>query len=53
MLKVFGNYYSDNKENFNEVKKVLEEGGFQIAYNSPYNATIIKEVADESEDTES
>ena len=53
MLVVYGNIYSDNDEHFNELKQLLTNNGFQIAYNSPYNATIIKEVADESEDTES
>ena len=53
MLVVYGNVYSDNDEHFNELKSLLTENGYQIAYNSPYNATIIKEVVDEHEDTES
>lgn len=53
MLVVYGNIYSDNEEHFNEIKTALEDKGFQIAYNSSYNATIIKEVVDEHEDTES
>lgn len=53
MLVVFGNIYSDNEEHFNEIKTLLEDNGYQIAYNSSYNATIIKEVVDEHEDTES
>ena len=47
MLVVFGNIYSDNEEHFNEIKTLLEDNGYQIAYNSSYNATIIKEVNDE------
>lgn len=53
MLIVFGNFYSDDNEHFNDIKNVLENNGYQIAYNSSYNATIIKEVVDEHEDTES
>lgn len=53
MLVVYGNIYSDNETHFNAIKDVLETNGFQIAYNSSYNATIIKEVVDEHEDTES
>lgn len=53
MLVVYGNIYSDNETHFNAIKDVLEANGFQIAYNSSYNATIIKEVVDEHEDTES
>lgn len=53
MLVVYGNIYSDNETHFNAIKDVLEANGFQIAYNSSYNATIIKEELDEHEDTES
>jgi hypothetical protein len=53
MLVVYGNIYSDNDEHFNELKNLLTSNGYQIAYNSSYNATIIKEVVDEHEDTES
>lgn len=53
MLVVYGNIYSDNETHFNAIKDVLESNGFQIAYNSSYNATIIKEELDEHEDTES
>ncbi len=53
MLVVYGNIYSDNETHFNAIKNVLEANGFQIAYNSSYNATIIKEELDEHEDTES
>lgn len=52
MLKVFGHIYSDKAENFKEVAKVLEDAGYELAYEYPTNATIIKEVADEPENTE-
>lgn len=51
MLRVFGHFYSDNKENFDAIASVLEEAGYQIAYDYPTNATIIKEIVDEQEDT--
>ena len=53
MLKVIGHIYSDNKENFDELVGVLKNAGFNIAYDSQTNATIIKEVVHEHEDTES
>ena len=51
MLKVFGHIYSDNKEKFDEVADVLINAGFELAFDFENNATIIKEVEDESEDT--
>lgn len=44
MLKVYGNAYSDNADNFKEVVKALEAGGFQVAYNFENSGTIIKDV---------
>ena len=52
MLKVFGHIYSDNKEKFNEVAEVLIHAGYDLAFDFENNATIIKEVEDESEDTQ-
>lgn len=49
MLKVCGQIFSDKQEEFNAIVAVLEDAGYQIAYNYPTNATIIKEVVDESE----
>ncbi len=50
MLKVYGSAYSDKKENFEEIVKVLEAGGFEIAYNFENSGTIIKEVTNFAED---
>ena len=47
MLKVFGHIYSDNSEDFMKLITVLKEAGYEIAYDYPTNATIIKEVEDE------
>lgn len=52
MLKVIGHIYSDNADNFKELTNVLENAGYEIAYDYQTNATIIKEVNDESEDQE-
>lgn len=51
MLKVYGHIYSDSKERFDEVTSALSKQGFEIAYDSDTNATIIKEVEDEQEDS--
>lgn len=45
MLKVYGNAYSDNKENFKEIAKALENGGFELAYQYENSAVILKEVS--------
>lgn len=50
MLKVYGTAYSDKKENFDEIVKVLEAGGFEVAYNFENSGTIIKEVRTLNED---
>ena len=47
MLKVFGHIYSDNSEDFRQLVNVLEQAGYEVAYDYPTNATIIKEVEDE------
>jgi hypothetical protein len=52
MLKVYGNAYADNKENFDEIVKALEAGGFTIAYNYENSGIIEKEVTSLNEDTE-
>ena len=44
MLKVYGNVYSDRKEQFDEIVRVLENGGFEIAYNYDNNGIVMKEV---------
>ena len=55
MLKVFGTLYGNVKEDFDAMVKALTNDGFQIAYQSETNGTVIKEVQtlDESENTES
>lgn len=56
MLKVYGNAYSDNKENFKEIVDALEREGFEIAYSYENSGIIMKEVQslnDESENQES
>ena len=47
MLKVFGHIYSDNAEDFNTLITALEKEGYEVAYDYPTNATIIKEVENE------
>ena len=49
MLKVFGHIYSDNTEDFNRLVNDLIKEGYQIAYDYPTNATIIKEVEESDE----
>lgn len=44
MLKVFGNMYSGSKEDLNAIVSALENDGFEIAYVSDLNVTIIKNV---------
>jgi len=46
MLKVYGNIYSQNKEDFNILVQALENDGFQVALINETNGTIIKEVPD-------
>ena len=52
MLKVYGNAYADNKENFDEIVKALENAGFEIAYNYENSGIIMKEVASLNENEE-
>ena len=44
MLKVYGNAYSDKEDQFKEIVKALEDGGFEIAYNYENSGIIMKEV---------
>lgn len=44
MLKVIGNLYSDTKDEFEEIATTLKNAGYQIAYISDRNGTVIKEV---------
>ena len=44
MLKVYGNAYSDKEEQFKEIVKALENGGFEVAYNYDNSGIIMKEV---------
>jgi len=55
MLKVYGNLYGNVKEDFDALVSALTREGFEIAYQSETNGTVIKEVQtlDESENTES
>ena len=52
MLKVFGNIYSQSKEDFDTLVQCLANDGFQVALLNETNGTIIKEVADLSEEPE-
>ena len=53
MLKNYGQIYSSVKEDFDAMAASLAKDGFQIAYMTPTNGTVVKEVPDlESEDTE-
>lgn len=47
---VFAHVYSDKEDRLNEVISDLEKVGYEIAYDTVMNATIIKEVDDEQED---
>ena len=51
MLKVMGKMYSDTEDNFKELVKVLEDNGYEVAYDFKTSVTIIKEVNDEFEDS--
>ena len=56
MLKVYGNLYSDKKEEFDEIVRVLENNGFIVAYNYENSGIIEKEVQSlngDDEDAES
>lgn len=49
MLKVFAHLYAETEEKMQTVAGALINEGYEIAYDSPNNATIIKEVPDEQE----
>ena len=55
MLKVIGSVYGNSIEGLEEIKAALEKGGFEVAYVTESQGTIIKEVESlhESEDKES
>lgn len=44
MLKVFGGVYANTKEDFEVLKRAIEDNGFEIAYSSETSGTIIKDV---------
>lgn len=52
MLKNYGQIYSGSKDDFIVMAAALEKEGFEIAYTTETNGTVIKEVASlaESED---
>ena len=52
MLKVFGNIYSQNRDDFAILVQALQNDGFQIALLNETNGTIIKEVQDQDEEPE-
>lgn len=43
MLKNYGSFYVNFKEDYNAVKKALENDGFIIAYNNETSGTILKD----------
>ena len=50
MLSVIGHIYSDSIEKVRELVGILEADGLIIAYDSPTNATVIKEVEEVAAD---
>ena len=51
MFIVLGQLYGETKEKFDEMASALKGNGYQLAYRSETNAEILKEVADEQEDS--
>lgn len=51
MLKIIGHFYSDNEENFAELETALTESGYTLAFYSPLNAEVLKEVDSLTDDT--
>ena len=51
MLKVYGHIYSDSEDKLKEVVSALAREGYEVAYETVNNVTIIKEVEDEQEDS--
>ena len=45
MLKIYGQIYSNSKEDFDVLTNELRDNGFDIAYQSETNGTVVKEVA--------
>lgn len=48
---VFAHIYSDKEDRLNEVISDLEKAGYEVAYDTMMNVTIIKEVEDEQENS--
>ena len=44
MLKIYGQIYSNSKEDFDVLTNALRDNGFDIAYQSETNGTVVKEV---------
>lgn len=44
MLKIYGQIYSSSKEDFDVLTNALRDNGFDIAYQSETNGTVVKEV---------
>lgn len=51
MFIVLGQLYGETKEKFDEMASALNEKGYQLAYRSETNAEVLKEVADEQENS--
>lgn len=49
MLKNIGTITSPTKEYMDELKSVLEDAGYELAYVNEFNASIIKEIEDLNE----
>ena len=47
MKQVFAHIFSDKSDRFSAVLTDLESLGYEVAFDTPMNATIIKEVEDE------
>lgn len=43
MLKNYGNFYGNDKTDYEEIKKALENGGFTVAWNNETSGTILKD----------
>lgn len=50
MLKVYGHIYSDSEDKLKEVVSALAREGYEVAYETVNNVTIIKEVADDEQE---
>ena len=52
MLKVFGSFYANTKEDFEAIKKAVEDGGFTVAYNNETSGTVLKDVQSLEDNTD-